>query len=106
MPEKSFIIHLNAQVFIYVYFMTERGRIGRFVVKLNIFRDGQYSEIARYDSGLHEPHLDVIRPDGSKDRTIDYSILENDQALNIAIQDFKSNWDLYVERWNKWRKEE
>ena len=38
---------------------------------------------------LHEPHLDIIGPDGGKKRTIDYSILENDQALNVAIQDFK-----------------
>jgi uncharacterized protein (UPF0332 family) len=29
----------------------------------------------------------------------------NDQALNVVIQDFKNNWDPYVERWNKWRKE-
>ena len=56
--------------------------------KLNIIRNGKYIEIARYDSGLHEPHLDIIGPDGSKKRIIDYSILENDQALNVAIQDF------------------
>ncbi len=105
MPEKSFIIRLGANVFIFVYFVTERGNIGRFVVKLNIFQDGKYFEVARYDSGLHQPHMDIIRPDGSKERTIDYSILENDQALNIAIQDFKNNWNIYIERWNKWREE-
>ena len=49
--------------------------------------------------------MDIIRPDGCKERTIDYGILENDQALNMAIQDFKNNWDVYIERWNKWREE-
>jgi hypothetical protein len=105
MPEKSFIIRLSANAFLFVYFVTEKGNIGRFVVKLNIFRDGVYHEIARYDGGLHEPHMDIIRPDGCKERTIDYGILENDQALNMAIQDFKNNWDVYIERWNKWREE-
>lgn len=62
-------------------------------------------EIARYDSGLHEPHLDILRPDGSKERTVDYGILEKDQALSVAIQDFKNNWDAYIERWSKWYKE-
>jgi len=23
----------------------------------------------------------------------------------MAIQDFKNNWDVYIERWNKWREE-
>jgi len=93
MPEKSFIIRLSATAFIFVYFVTERGNVGKFVAKLNIIRNGKYIEIARYDSGLHEPHLDIIGPDGGKKRIIDYSILENDQALNVAIQDFKNNWN-------------
>jgi hypothetical protein len=38
-------------------------------------------------------------------RIIDYSILENDQALNVAIQDFKNNCNVYVERWDKWHEE-
>jgi hypothetical protein len=102
MPEKSFIIHLSATVFIFVYFEVTKGNVGRFVVKLNRIIKGKYVEIARYDSGLHEPHLDIIGVDGHKKRTVDYSILENDQALNVAIQDFKGNWQDYVERWNKW----
>ena len=105
MPEKSFIIRLSATAFIFVCFVTERGNVGKFVAKLNIKRNGKYIEIARYDSGLHKPHLDIIGPDGSKKRTIDYSILEDDQALNVAIQDFKNNWNVYVERWNKWHEE-
>jgi len=34
----------------FVYFVTTRGNVGRFVAKLNIIRDGRYFEIARYDS--------------------------------------------------------
>ncbi len=105
MPEKSYIIQLSANVFIFVYFITIRGNVGKFVAKLNIIEDGRYIEIARYDSGLHEPHLDIIGPNGDKKRTIDYSILENDQALNVAIQDFKNNWKVYIERWRKWHAE-
>jgi hypothetical protein len=31
--------------------------------------------------------------------------VENDQALNVAIQDFKNNWEVYIGRWNKWCEE-
>ena len=54
--------------------------------------------------GLHTPHLDILRPDGKKDRTIDLSILENSQAMNVAIEDFTNNWSQYLERWKKWKK--
>ena len=62
-------------------------------------------EIARYDSGLHGPHLDILNPDGHKRKTIDLSMLENAQAMNVAIEDFTNNWELYIERWKKWLKE-
>ena len=94
MPEKSYIIWLNETVFIFVYFITEKGNVGQFVAKLNIIRNGKYIEIARYDSGFHEPHLDIMGPNGDKKRIIDYSTLENDQALTVAIQDFKNNWSV------------
>lgn len=106
MPEKSFIITLTENVFIYIYFMIIRGNIGRFVVKLNLLKEGNYFEIARYDSGSHEPHLDIFHPDGYKERVVDYGILENDQAMNVAIKDFKNNWKFYIERWEKWLQQE
>jgi hypothetical protein len=55
--------------------------------------------------GVLEPILFRVAPDGDKKRTIDYRILENDQALNVAIQDFKNNWNVYIEKRNKWRDE-
>jgi hypothetical protein len=36
-----------------------------------------------------------VAPYGGEKRTIDYRILENDRALNDAIQDFKNNWYVY-----------
>ena len=103
MPEKIFTIEITKDIFILVYFFTERGKVGKFVVKLNIIIGGGTFELARYDGGLHEPHLDILKPDGSKYRTVHYSMLENAQAVNIAIEDFCNNWELYLERWNKWR---
>jgi hypothetical protein len=105
MPEKSFIIKIIEGVTIFVYFLTIRGRVERFVIKLNFMSGKKLFEIARYDSGLHTPHLDLLRPDGKKDRMIDLSILENSQAMNVAIEDFTNNWSQYVERWKKWKKE-
>ena len=75
------------------------------MVKLNVVKGDKIFELARCDSGLHSPHLDILHPDGSKKRTIDFSVLENAQAMNVAIEDFTNNWEFYLERWEKWLKE-
>ena len=105
MTDKIFIIEINPNVFIFVYFVTKKGEVGNFVVKLNMVKGEKVFEIARYDSGLHGPHLDILHPDGSKKRTIDFDMLENAQAMNVAIEDFTNNWEFYLERWEKWSKE-
>ena len=79
--------------------------MGDFVVKLNVVKSDKIFELARYDSGLDSPHLDILHPDGSKKRIIDFSMLENAQAINVAIEDFTNNWEFYLKRWGKWLKE-
>jgi len=74
-PEKTFIIRVSESVLIFVWFATDKGKVGSFVVKLNIIFDEKIIELARYDSGLHGPHLDILAPDGSKRRVIDYGML-------------------------------
>ena len=105
MPEKSFILRLNEFIFIFVYFATDKGEVGSFVVRLNYLEADDLFELARYDSGLHGPHLDILHPEGFKQRIVDFGMLENAQALNVAIEDFSNNWELYYERWQKWLKE-
>lgn len=63
MPEKTFIIELVENVFIFVYFVTQNGQVENFVVKLNVVKSDRVFELARYDSGLHCPHLDILHPD-------------------------------------------
>lgn len=72
------------------------------MVKLNAIEDDNVIELARYDSGLHGPHLDILRPNGLKERVIDFGMLENAQAMSVAIEDFSNNWEFYLERWHKW----
>ena len=60
MPDKTFIIEIIANVFIFVYFETQKGQVGNFVVKLNMVKGDKVFEIARYDSGLHSPHLVIV----------------------------------------------
>ena len=105
MSEKRLIIDLSENLFIFVYFLTQRGEVGNFVVKFNRVKGDTIFELARYDSGLHGPHLDILHPDGSKKRIVDFGMLENAQAINVAIEDFTNNWEFYVERWEKWSKE-
>ena len=105
MPEKTSIIEIIENIFIFVYFVTQKGEVGNFVVKLNVVKGDTIFELARYDSGLHSPHLDILHPDSSKKRVIDFSMLENAQAINVAIEDFTNNWEFYLKRSEKWLKE-
>jgi len=66
MPEKIYTIELIGNVFILVYFITEKGEVGNFVVKLNMVIGDSIFELARYDGGLHAPHLDILKPDGTR----------------------------------------
>ena len=102
MPEKIYTIELVGDIFILVYFITEKGEVGNFVVKLNMVIGDSIFELARYDGGFHAPHLDILKPDGSKYRTVDYDTLANAQAVNVAIEDFRNNWEYYLERWKQW----
>ncbi|MBI4684766.1 MAG: hypothetical protein HY755_06165 [Nitrospirae bacterium] len=66
------------------------------MVKLIVSIGGRLYEVVRYDSAHECPHKDVLDPNGAIKRKIWYNLLDNKQALDIAVRDLKDNADIYI----------
>ena len=102
MPTKYFKIVLSDGREIHVFFETASGIIVNFVVKLVVCLENMYYEIVRYDSAHDCPHKDILDEEGQVIRKIWFELLDNKQALDMAIKDLKDNHEIYQERFVKW----
>ena len=104
MSKKYYKIVLDAGVEINVFFETMSGLIITFVVKLTLNVSGVYHEVIRYDSAHNCPHKDILDVNGNVKRKVWFDLLDNKQALDLAVKDLKDNYELYVERFLRWLK--
>ena len=75
-----------------------------YVVKLVLSVGKRYYEVVRFDSAHGCPHKDILDEKGVVVRKIWFESLDNQQGLDMAVKDIKDNYELYVERLNKWLK--
>ncbi len=99
MPEREIEILLNAITRIFIYILTETGDLENFVIKLEYYYNGVWQEVQRYDCGHGSVHKDILNREGKKIRTIFYRLVDKKSGLDIAIQDFKQNYEAYVWRY-------
>ena len=104
MPKKYYAIKLVEGIEIHVYLETLNGLVISYVVKLLLRVDKKYYEVIRFDSAHGCPHKDTIDDKGAIVRKTWFESLDNQQGLDMAIKDIKDNYELYIERFNKWRK--
>jgi len=74
-------------------------------VKLLFKSGGKTYEVVRYDSAHEGPHRDTLLPNGTKYRVNKYTYLNNNQGLTFALDDIQEHWAHYIERFNRWLKE-
>ena len=75
------------------YHEAAKGKIAVFVVQLEIFDEGQWKVVIRYDSAHGFAHIDRYYLDGTKAKTeLD---LKFSEALVLADEDIKENWKIY-----------
>lgn len=99
MPEKDFFIMLNEITRIFVYIKTDKSNVRRFVVKLELFINGDWINIERYDTHHSHIHKDILNKKGKKKRSINYEFLDNKSGVDVAIKDFRENYQVYVWRY-------
>lgn len=104
MSEQQYENFLDDDNYIYLYFRTERKRIKNFVVKLRCRFRGVWYEVVRYDSGHNVPHKDILMPDGTVVRKVWYRYMNNNQALDFALDEIKEQYEFYRWRFEQWLK--
>ncbi len=78
---------------------TDRGRVKGFTVQLEVWHDGTWKPVVRYD-GVHGfPHKDSFRrKGGARKGRLNMSYKE---ALVLADQDIQIRWETYIARFMK-----
>ncbi len=74
--------------------ISEKGRIIRFMVQYEIYLDGKWCPVVRYDNAHGYAHKDLISPDGSKKKVF-LGEADFNEALTMADGDINDNWQLY-----------
>ena len=75
----------------------EKGKVTGFVVQYEIFFEGKWMPVVRYDTAHGYAHKDLINPDGSKEK-IFIGVIDLNEALTLADRDINENWERYKER--------
>jgi hypothetical protein len=74
---------------------TDRGRVVAFVVQLEVVLRGAWVPVIRYDMAHGRAHIDLYEtPKRKRKRLLPMSPAE---ALNLADEDLKENWERYQE---------
>jgi hypothetical protein len=105
MNEREFFIALPDGTTIRVRLYKERGRILSFVAQLEAYLDNDWTPISRYDTAHGFVHRDDLRPDGAQIKSPPMAFRDNEEALNYAVTDLRSNSQFYLERYLQWQRQ-
>lgn len=103
MEQREFHIPLPDDSALRVRYIKDRGRILRFVVQLEVFLEGNWLPVTRYDNAHQFVHRDDMRPDGTQIKTPPMAFASNEDAFNFALRDLKVNYSFYLERYIQWK---
>ncbi|MBI2540322.1 MAG: hypothetical protein HYW04_11110 [Deltaproteobacteria bacterium] len=100
MGRKEFFREIDVETRLRVLVVTERGKVVRFTVQLEILLKDDWVPICRYDTHHGFAHLDILHPDGTEDKI---RLLAKDfkEALNVAFADLLTNWERYIRTYVK-----
>ena len=78
------------------WYETERGRVKRFIVQLEVKVEGKWIPVIRYDCAHGFAHVDWYNINNEKKR--EKLNLSFSEVLTIADEDIKKNWERYKKR--------
>jgi len=100
MPEKTFIIWLNAETRILVYRVTDRGRYVSFAVILTILSEEGWTDVGRFDTAHGIPHRDILGKEKGLLQKIWYDDLSPRNVFHLAISTFKEQYRDIIEHYD------
>ncbi len=83
------------------YHRTERGRVVAYAVQLEVFTEGEWHPVIRYDCAHGYAHVDRYNIHGETRK--EEILLTLAEALTAAEEDLEQNWKAYRERFLKGR---
>ena len=98
MGKNIFFNWLNDNVYYSAEYITEKGVVIGFVVRLCACINGVWFNIIRYDTAHGTPHIDVLNIKGKTKDKIWMPHLPPGKALTFAINDIKINYKTYIRR--------
>ncbi|MBI5214122.1 MAG: hypothetical protein HY960_00045 [Ignavibacteriae bacterium] len=105
MPKHNYEKYISDDSIVYVFFENDKRKVVRFTVKLLSKFGNQWYEVVRYDSGHGIPHKDILTPDGKVSRKIWYKYMNNNQALDFALDEMNEQMEFYKWRFEQWLKQ-
>lgn len=100
MKQRAFIRYFDMENRARVSFQIDRGKIRRFVVQYETFRDAAWRPIIRYDTAHGFAHADLFHPKGKPTKTPLPKVGFN-EAFTLAQEDINRNWERYLTRYRQ-----
>ena len=97
MPKREFQIWLAEAVQCVIAFVTNKGDVAGFVVRLRAQVAGNWYDIRRYDTAHGHPHIDVLNWRGETVEKIWLPYYNIDDALTFAQRDVQLNYQTYIQ---------
>ena len=100
---KVFEIRIADNVRTVVVFYREKKRITDFVAVLEArgeilnLRTDEWVQVLRFDTAHGYPHMDKLDKFGNKKSTIKFDYLSNEEALSMAVDFLKENYEVFIE---------
>ena len=106
MADIDFVIWLSDKDWILVIIKTLKNKVLSYIVKYNALINDKEYEIARFDSGHDNIHIDILLPDGSKERVVVFNyVIQKEYVVDFALSHFRASFEIYRERFEKWLSE-
>ena len=99
MAERQYLLPVWTDTRVRHYHRTERGRIVKFTIQLEVEIQGAWREVIRYDTAHGFAHIDRYSLAGKRSK--ERLRLDHGEALTRAERDLKQNWFVYRERFLK-----
>jgi len=103
MDEREYFVPLPGDAMLRVRYQKDRGRILRFTVQLEAYLEDTWTPVTRYDTTHRFVHRDDLKPDGSQIKSPPMAFADYSDALNYVIRDLRLNYQLYIERYLRWK---
>lgn len=102
MTETNFVIYLDeTQKNRYRHkHVWNNGQITEFLIQYELFINGQWHPVLRYDTAHGHPHRDILHPDGTQTKEM-FQNYSNAEVLTIGQRDIIENWQIYQTAYQK-----